>query len=166
VACTTGHSDLKEYNHPIIEITESGCGYLEDLMKQKTAAYPTAVIQWSRRLAELAGAIADGARGRLSCMGPFSTTSMAGVIPSAMVDLIRTLQPEAHDKRIRPLYGRVAAPIGSMCKAVVERANSKGLLPPNDLRSLYSRFVASLDRNASGRLVGERDFDPRRFVRN
>ena len=36
----------REYNHPIIEITESGCGYLGismDPMKKKTAAYPTAV---------------------------------------------------------------------------------------------------------------------------
>ena len=54
----------KEYDHPIIEITESGCGYLDS--PDEHGRIPDARrIQWYREvLAELARAIADGARVR------------------------------------------------------------------------------------------------------
>jgi beta-glucosidase len=56
----------KEYNHPIIEITESGCGYLDEPYDQENGRIPdTRRIHWYRQvLAELARAIADGARVR------------------------------------------------------------------------------------------------------
>ena len=56
----------KEYNHPIIEITESGCGYLDAPLESNTGGVPdTRRIHWYRQvLAELARAIADGARVR------------------------------------------------------------------------------------------------------
>ena len=56
----------REYNHPIIEITESGCGYLDDPDAQENGAVPDKRrIEWYRQvLAELARAIADGARVR------------------------------------------------------------------------------------------------------
>src|SRR3984957_16594851 len=56
----------KEYNHPIIEITESGCSYLDAPYDNENGRIPDARrIQWYRQvLAELARAIADGARVR------------------------------------------------------------------------------------------------------
>jgi len=56
----------KEYNHPIIEITESGGGYLDAPYDKDNGRIPdTRRIQWYRQvLAELARAIADGARVR------------------------------------------------------------------------------------------------------
>ena len=56
----------KEYNHPIIEITESGCSYLDAPYDQENGRVPDMQrIQWYRQvLAELARAIADGARVR------------------------------------------------------------------------------------------------------
>ena len=56
----------KEYNHPIIEITESGCGYLDGPDEDEHGRIPDLRrIQWYREtLAELARAIADGARVR------------------------------------------------------------------------------------------------------
>lgn len=56
----------KEYNHPVIEITESGCGYLDSPDEQQNGRIPdTRRIQWYREvLAELARAIADGAKVR------------------------------------------------------------------------------------------------------
>jgi beta-glucosidase len=56
----------KEYNHPIIEITESGCGYLDAPEVGPGGGVPdTRRIHWYRQvLAELARAIADGARVR------------------------------------------------------------------------------------------------------
>lgn len=54
----------REYNHPIIEITESGCGYL-DSPDEHGRIPDTRRIQWYREvLAELARAIADGAKVR------------------------------------------------------------------------------------------------------
>ena len=54
----------REYDHPIIEITESGCGYL-DAPDEKGRVPDTRRIEWFRQeLAELARAIADGARVR------------------------------------------------------------------------------------------------------
>ncbi len=56
----------RDYNHPIIEITESGCGYLDGPDEEANGRIPDARrIQWYREvLAELALAIADGARVR------------------------------------------------------------------------------------------------------
>ena len=56
----------KEYNHPIIEITESGCGYLDAPYDKEKGGIPDVRrIQWYRQvLAELARAIGDGARVR------------------------------------------------------------------------------------------------------
>jgi beta-glucosidase len=53
----------KEYDHPIIEITESGCGYLD--APNDGGVPDVRRIEWYRQvLAELARAIADGARVR------------------------------------------------------------------------------------------------------
>jgi beta-glucosidase len=56
----------REYNHPIIEITESGCGYLDAPDETQNGRIPDVRrIQWYREvLAELARAIADGAQVR------------------------------------------------------------------------------------------------------
>ena len=56
----------KEYNHPPIEITESGCGYLDGPDEEQNGRIPDERrIQWYREtLAELARAIAEGARVR------------------------------------------------------------------------------------------------------
>jgi beta-glucosidase len=56
----------REYDHPIIEITESGCGYLDAPYDREDGRVPDARrIQFFREeLAELARAIADGARVR------------------------------------------------------------------------------------------------------
>jgi beta-glucosidase len=53
-------------NHPIIEITESGCSYLDAPYDKENGRIPDVRrIQWYRQvLAELARAIADGARVR------------------------------------------------------------------------------------------------------
>jgi beta-glucosidase len=56
----------REYNHPIIEITESGCSYLDGPYEQEGGRVPdTRRIDFFRKeLAELARAISDGARVR------------------------------------------------------------------------------------------------------
>ncbi len=56
----------REYDHPNIEITESGCGYLDAPYAKENGRVPdTRRIEWFRQeLAELARAIADGARVR------------------------------------------------------------------------------------------------------
>lgn len=56
----------REYNHPIIEITESGCGYLDSPYNRDGGHVPdTRRIAFFRaELAELARAIQDGARVR------------------------------------------------------------------------------------------------------
>ena len=56
----------REYNHPAIEITESGCGYLDGPDEERHGRIPDdRRIQWYREtLAELSRAIADGARVR------------------------------------------------------------------------------------------------------
>ena len=56
----------REYNHPIIEITESGCGYSDAPYEQESGRVPDARrTQFFRdELAELARAIADGANVR------------------------------------------------------------------------------------------------------
>ena len=56
----------RDYDHPIIEITESGCGYLDGPDEEENGRIPDRRrIQWYREvLAELARAIDDGARVR------------------------------------------------------------------------------------------------------
>jgi beta-glucosidase len=56
----------REYNHPIIEITESGCSYLDTPYEKENGRVPdTRRINFFREeLAELARAIADGANVR------------------------------------------------------------------------------------------------------
>jgi beta-glucosidase len=56
----------QEYSHPIIEITESGCSYLDEPYDKENGGVPDLRrIQWYRQvLAELARAIADGVRVR------------------------------------------------------------------------------------------------------
>jgi beta-glucosidase len=56
----------REYNHPIIEITESGCGYLDAPFEGARGAVPDArrISFFRTELAELARAIQDGAKVR------------------------------------------------------------------------------------------------------
>jgi beta-glucosidase len=56
----------REYNHPIIEITESGCGYLDTPYDKAGGHVPDSrrIAFFQAELAELARAIADGARVR------------------------------------------------------------------------------------------------------
>src|ERR1700759_5422000 len=56
----------REYDHPAIEMTESGCGYLDSPYEKENGRVPdTRRIDWFRQeLAELARAIKDGAKVR------------------------------------------------------------------------------------------------------
>jgi beta-glucosidase len=56
----------REYDHPMIEITESGCGYLDAPYDRENGRVPDArrIAFFRQELAELARAIADGARVR------------------------------------------------------------------------------------------------------
>ena len=56
----------REYDHPVIEITESGCGYLDAPYEKENGRVPdTRRIAWfQQELAELARAIKDGAKVR------------------------------------------------------------------------------------------------------
>ncbi len=56
----------REYDHPIIEITESGCGYLDAPYEKENGRVPDArrIEFFRQELAELARAISDGARVR------------------------------------------------------------------------------------------------------
>jgi len=56
----------REYNHPIIEITESGCGYLDAPYDKANGGIPDSrrINFFREELAELAQAIAEGARVR------------------------------------------------------------------------------------------------------
>ena len=56
----------KDYNNPVIEITESGCSYLDEPYDKENGRIPDARrIHWYRQvLAELARAISDGANVR------------------------------------------------------------------------------------------------------
>jgi beta-glucosidase len=56
----------REYNHPIIEITESGCSYLDTPYDKENGSIPDGrrTSFFREELAELARAIADGARVR------------------------------------------------------------------------------------------------------
>lgn len=53
-----------DYNHPIIEITESGCGYLDGPDEHGRVPDERRILWYREVLAELARAIADGARVR------------------------------------------------------------------------------------------------------
>lgn len=56
----------REYNHPIIEITECGCCYLDGPYERKAGGVPDArrILFFRETLAELARALRDGARVR------------------------------------------------------------------------------------------------------
>jgi beta-glucosidase len=56
----------REYNHPIIEITESGCSYLDTPYDKENGGIPDGrrISFFREELAELERAIADGARVR------------------------------------------------------------------------------------------------------
>ena len=56
----------REYNHPIIEITEEGCSYLDAPYDKENGRVPDTrrIYFFQQHLAELARAIADGANVR------------------------------------------------------------------------------------------------------
>jgi beta-glucosidase len=103
----------REYNHPIIEITESGCGYLDGPNEEAQGSIPDVRrIQWYREtLAELARAIADGARVRAfhawTLLDNFQWaegyTERYGLIYTDFRNQKRTIKDSGH------WYGRVAA---------------------------------------------------------
>jgi len=103
----------KEYDHPIIEITESGCGYLDGPNEEENGRIPDERrIQWYREvLAELARAIADGARVRAfhawTLLDNFQWaegyTERYGLIYTDFRNQKRTIKESGH------WYGRVAA---------------------------------------------------------
>jgi beta-glucosidase len=103
----------REYNHPVIEITESGCGYLDAPSANDNGRIPdTRRIQWYRQvLAELARAIADGARVRAyhawSLLDNFQWaeghTERYGLIYTDFRSQERTIKDSGY------WYGRVAA---------------------------------------------------------
>jgi beta-glucosidase len=103
----------KEYDHPIIEITESGCGYLDGPNEETHGSIPDVRrIQWYREtLAELARAIADGARVRAyhawTLLDNFQWgegyTERYGLIYTDFRNQKRTIKDSGH------WYGRVAA---------------------------------------------------------
>lgn len=102
-----------EYKHPIIEITESGCGYLDGPDEEEHGRVPDGRrIQWFREtLAELARAIADGARVRAyhawTLLDNFQWaegyTERYGLIYTDFRNQKRTIKDSGH------WYGRVAA---------------------------------------------------------
>jgi beta-glucosidase len=103
----------REYNHPVIEITESGCGYLDAPAGSDSGRIPdTRRIHWYRQvLAELARAIADGARVRAyhawSLLDNFQWaeghTERYGLIYTDFRSQERTIKDSGY------WYGRVAA---------------------------------------------------------
>jgi beta-glucosidase len=103
----------REYNHPVIEITESGCGYLDAPAGNDSGRIPdTRRIHWYRQvLAELARAIADGARVRAyhawSLLDNFQWaeghTERYGLIYTDFRSQERTIKDSGY------WYGRVAA---------------------------------------------------------
>jgi hypothetical protein len=110
----------REYNHPIIENTESGCGYLDGPDEEQAGSIPDGRrIEWHRgTLAELARAITDGARARVSCLDPARRLPVGGGVHGALrADLGRLPQPEAHDQGLWPLVrSRGRRQIGSTCE--------------------------------------------------
>jgi beta-glucosidase len=103
----------REYNHPIIEITESGCGYLDGPDEDAHGGIPDERrIRWYREtLAELARAIAGGARVRAfhawTLLDNFQWgegyTERYGLIYTDFRNQRRTIKDSGH------WYGRVAA---------------------------------------------------------
>jgi len=103
----------REYEHPIIEITESGCSYLDGPYERENGRIPdTRRIEFFREeLAELARAIADGARVRSfhawSLLDNFEWangfTERYGLIHVDYRDQKRTIKDSGH------WYGKVAA---------------------------------------------------------
>ena len=101
----------KEYDHPFIEITESGCGYL-DAPNAQGRVPDTRRIDWYRQvLAELARAIADGAKVRAyhawTLLDNFQWgegyTERYGLIYTDFRDQKRTIKDSGH------WYAKVAA---------------------------------------------------------
>ncbi len=103
----------EEYDQPIIEITESGCGYLDGPNEETHGSIPDERrIQWYRQtLAELARAISDGARVRAyhawTLLDNFQWgegfTERYGLIYADFRNQKRTIKDSGH------WYGRVAA---------------------------------------------------------
>ncbi|MGC2499739.1 MAG: family 1 glycosylhydrolase, partial [Acidobacteriaceae bacterium] len=103
----------REYNHPVIEITESGCSYLDTPYAKENGQVPDARrIAWFREeLTELARAIRDGARVRAfhawSLLDNFEWadgyTERYGLTYVDFRDQTRTLKDSG------AWYGRVAA---------------------------------------------------------
>ena len=112
----------KDYNHPIIEITESGCGYLDSPDEQGRVPDTRRILWYREVLAELARAIADGARVRAyhawTLLDNFQWaegyTERYGLIYTDFRSQKRTIK----DCSLRP-YGTVESlhPIGSTCEA-------------------------------------------------
>ena len=103
----------KDYKDPIIEITESGCGYLDGPLAKENGRIPDVRrIEWYRQvLAELARAISDGARVRAyhawSLLDNFQWgegyTERYGLIYTDFRSLERVVKDSGH------WYSRVAA---------------------------------------------------------
>ena len=103
----------RDYNHPAIEITESGCGYLDGPDAQLQGRVPDVRrIEWYREvLAELSRAMADGARVRAyhawTLLDNFQWaegyTERYGLIYTDFRNQQRTIKDSGH------WYGRVAA---------------------------------------------------------
>ena len=103
----------KDYNNPIIEITESGCSYLDEPYDKENGRIPDARrIHWYRQvLAELARAISDGANVRAfhawSLLDNFQWgegfTERYGLIHTDFRSQKRTIKDSGY------WYGRVAA---------------------------------------------------------
>ncbi|HEY3704986.1 MAG TPA: GH1 family beta-glucosidase [Terracidiphilus sp.] len=103
----------REYNHPLIEITESGCGYLDGPDEEQHGRIPDQRrIQWYRQhLAELARAIDEGARVRAyhawTLLDNFQWgegfTERYGLIYCDFRNQKRTIKDSGH------WYGKVAA---------------------------------------------------------
>ena len=100
-----------EYDHPIIEMTESGCGYLDGPNESGRVPDNRRIEFFREELAELARAIGDGARVRSfhawSLMDNFEWasghTERYGLIYVDYRDQKRTIKDSGY------WYGRVAA---------------------------------------------------------
>ncbi|WP_263377820.1 glycoside hydrolase family 1 protein [Granulicella paludicola] len=112
----TGIYDLvtrisKDYNHPFLEITESGCGYLDSPNEQGRVPDARRIDWYRQTLAELARAIKDGAKVRAyhawTLLDNFQWgegfTERYGLIYTDFRSLKRTIKDSGH------WYGRVAA---------------------------------------------------------
>jgi beta-glucosidase len=101
----------REYNNPIIEMTESGCGYLDGPNESGRVPDSRRIEFFRQELAELARAIADGARVRSfhawSLMDNFEwangQTERYGLIYVDYRDQKRTIKDSGY------WYGKVAA---------------------------------------------------------